>query len=178
MIAIFAIRKLRQHVGFEFYNLGIGAVVVLAVLTVLPNLSVDYDVLRAFQAALILVGGTLVVGSFTIFSVFGDVWRMRISGAVAVAIFLSTTGLIPQILGGYPAQLNLNNSGQYYDIYYTDAQDVAAVSWLAGEPGVLPDGLQAPLPSLSVRSILFHFAKRCEWCSIYFAHLSGPDQEF
>ena len=144
MIAIFAIRKLRQHVGFEFYNLGIGAVVVLAVLTVLPNLSVDYDVLRAFQAALILVGGTLVVGSFTIFSVFGDVWRMRISGAVAVAIFLSTTGLIPQILGGYPAQLNLNNSGQYYDIYYTDAQDVAAVSWLAGEPGVLPDGLQAP----------------------------------
>ena len=103
LIAILATRRLRKRVGFEFYNLGAGAVVVLAVLTVLPNLSVDYGVLRAFQAALILVGGTLVIGAYTIYWFLSDVWRLRITGAVAVAIFLSTTGLIPQILGGYPA---------------------------------------------------------------------------
>jgi uncharacterized membrane protein len=147
LIALLAMPRLRKRVGFEFYSLGVGAVVVLAVLTVLPNLSVDYGVLRAFQAALILVGSTLVVGSFTIFSAFGEIWRLRIAGAVAVAIFLSTTGLIPQILGGYPAQLNLNNSGQYYDIYYTHPQDIAAVNWLTGKPGVLPNGVQAPYSS-------------------------------
>jgi uncharacterized membrane protein len=143
LIAILAMRRLRERVDFEFYNLGAGAVVVLAVLTVLPNLSVDYGVLRAFQAALILLGGTLVIGASTVFWFLGDVWGPRITGAVSVAIFLSTTGLIPQMLGGYPAQLNLNNSGQYYDIYYTRAQDIAAVNWLAGKPGVLPAGLQA-----------------------------------
>jgi hypothetical protein len=58
-------------------------------------------------------------------------------------IFVSTTGLLPQVLGGYPAQLGLNNSGLYYDIYYVHPQEVAAVSWLSGKPGVLPDGLQA-----------------------------------
>ena len=147
LIAILVTRRLRERVDFEFYNLGAGAVVVLAVLTVLPNLSVDYGVLRAFQAALILVGGTLVVGAYTVFGFLGDVWRPRITGAVTVAIFLSTTGLIPQMLGGYPAQLNLNDSGQYYDIYYTTAQDTAAVSWLAGKPGVLPAGLQAAYSS-------------------------------
>lgn len=155
LIAILATRRLRDRVGFEFYNLGAGAVVVLAVLTVLPNLSVDYGVLRAFQAALILVGGTLVVGASTVFWFLGDVWRLRATAAVAVAIFLSTTGLIPQLLGGYPAQLNLNNSGQYYDVYYTHPQDTAAVSWLTGKPGVLPAGVQAPMPSSSVKKFYF-----------------------
>jgi hypothetical protein len=52
---------------------------------------------------------------------------------------------MPQILGGYPAQLSLNNSGQDYEFFYVHPQEVSAAGWLAGEPGVSPDGLQVPL---------------------------------
>jgi len=33
--------------------------------------------------------------------------------------FLDLSGFVPQILGSYPAQLSLNNSGTIYEIYYT-----------------------------------------------------------
>jgi uncharacterized membrane protein len=115
----------------------------VAIITILPNLSVDYGVLRAFQEALILIAPVLVAGSLVIFSPLGQVWAPRIAAAVCMCIFVSTTGLMPQILGGYPAQLSLNNSGTYYDDYYTHPQEVVAVGWLAGKPGVLPGGVLA-----------------------------------
>ena len=100
------------------------------VLTILPNLSVDYGVLRAFQEALILIAPVLVVGSLTLSAPWGkrghQEWRRR---CVSV-IFFSTTGLLPQILGGYPPQLSLNNTGTYYDLYYVHPQEVAAVGRL------------------------------------------------
>ena len=49
---------------------------------------------------------------------------------VALVILFSTVGLMPQLLGGYPAQLNLNNSGDYYDAYYVHDQEIAALNWL------------------------------------------------
>jgi len=119
----------------------------VALITVLPDLSVDYGVLRAFQEALIMIAPVLVVGSLTVFRAMGQVWARRIAAAVCIGLFISTTGLMPQLLGGYPAQLSLNNSGSYYDIYYMHPQEVAAVSWLAGKPGVLPGGVQAAFSS-------------------------------
>jgi hypothetical protein len=44
--------------------------------------------------------------------------------------FASLTGIIPQLLGGYPAQLSLNNAGVYYNDYYLHPQDESAISWL------------------------------------------------
>ena len=127
----------------------------VAVFAALPNISVDYGALRAFQEALILIAPMLVIGSLTVFSLFGEVWRLRLAAAVCVTIFISTTGLMPQVLGGYPAQLSLNNSGEYYDFYYMDPQEVAAVGWLVGEPGVLPGGLQAPYGSATADRFTF-----------------------
>jgi hypothetical protein len=115
----------------------------VAIVTVLPNLSVDFSVLRAFQEALILIGPLIVVGSVTFFWPLRGAWALRAAATVCVIIFFSTTGLMPQILGGYPAQLSLNNSGQYYDIFYMHPQEVAAVDWLAVQSGVLRDGVQA-----------------------------------
>jgi hypothetical protein len=99
----------------------------LAAITLLPNLSTDYGVLRAFQEALILIAPVLVAGSLTVLSPLGRVWALRTAALVCIGIFVSTTGLLPQITGGYPAQLNLNNSGSYYNIYYMRPQDEAAV---------------------------------------------------
>jgi energy-converting hydrogenase Eha subunit A len=143
LVTIVVVRRLRRQVGREFFFLCVGSTAIVALITVLPNLSVDYGVLRAFQGALILIAPVLVAGSLAVFSPLGQAWALRAAAAVGIGIFVSTTGLLPQLTGGYPAQLNLNNSGLYYDIYYMQPQEEAAISWLRGKRGVLPDGIEA-----------------------------------
>ena len=138
-------RKLRRSVNHQLVYLAFGSVVMVGIFTIFPALSIDYGALRAFQESLILAAPLLVIGSVVLFSLLSEKWGVRISAAVCMVFFISTIGLLPQVLGGYPAQLSLNNSGQYYDIYYVHPQDEAAVAWLAGKPGVVPTGLQAPL---------------------------------
>jgi len=52
-----------------------------------------------------------------------------VAGTLAVA-FLILSGFTGQLLGGSTGQLPLDNSGFYYDAYYTDAQDVGLANWL------------------------------------------------
>ena len=142
LLAILLSRRLSRAMGREFFYLCIGGLVMLALITVLPELSVEYGVLRVFQEELILIAPIMVVGSITLFRPLGNAWSQRIAMTICVLVFVSTTGLLPQVLGGYPAQLNLNNSGIYYDVYYTHPQEVAAISWLYGKPDTLPGGIQ------------------------------------
>ncbi len=142
MLALVLSKRRRGTVGREYYYLCVGAIVALAAITVLPDLSVDYGLLRVFQQALLVIAPVIVVGSLTLFQPLGAWWSRAVATGVGLAIFASTTGLIPQALGGYPAQLSLNNSGQYYDLYYMTPQQVDAVGWLVGKPGTLPSGIQ------------------------------------
>lgn len=143
LITFLVMRRSRRPASREFYYLCVGSTAMLAIITVLPNLSTDYGVLRAFQEALILVAPVLVSGSLTALSWLGQVWALRAAAAVCIGIFVSTSGMLPQVTGGYPAQLSLSNSGYYYNIYYMRPQEEAAVSWLRGKSGVLPGGVQA-----------------------------------
>lgn len=143
LIALLVGRRYRRQVGREYWCLAAGSVVVLALVTILPNLSVDYGVLRVFQQALILLAPVIVIGSLVLFRPFGARWAPRIAAVVCLGVLVSTSGLLPQLLGGYPAQLNLNNSGIYYTSYYLHPQEAAGVEWLAQQNGVLPANIQA-----------------------------------
>ncbi len=143
LIAFLMVPRLKRQISREFFWLCASSASMLVVVTILPGLSVDYGVLRVFQGALILIGPILVAGSLEAFRFLGTTWGPRIAAGICLGIFISTTGLLPQVLGGYPAQLGLNNSGQDYDSYYVHPQEVAAVRWLAHEPGSLPAGVQA-----------------------------------
>ena len=107
-----------------------GAIVILALQVVLPVVSADYGVLRAFQQAMLASAPLVAVGTITLFGFLGEKWSSRAAFAIAIVYFSSLVGAVPQTLGGYAAQLNLNNSGQYYDIYYTQPQDITAIKWL------------------------------------------------
>jgi len=137
----------RRKYGRDYYLLGVASVVIVVAMAVLPGLSVNYGLLRAFQQALFLVAPVLVSGSCILFRPFGRVWAGRIAGAVALVLLASTIGLMPQLLGGYPAQLNLNNSGAYYALYYVHPQEIDALGWLGQQPGTLPTGVQADTTS-------------------------------
>ncbi len=150
LITFLVSRRYRRQIGGEFFCLCVGSTVMVAILTVLPNVSVDYGILRAFQEALFLIAPVLfliapvlVVGSLIIFRFLGRVLGLVAAKTVCIGLAVSTIGLLPQVLGGYPAQLNLNNSGQYYDIYYTHPQEEAALGRLGDEPGTLPNNVQA-----------------------------------
>jgi uncharacterized membrane protein len=143
LIAVLAMRRYRQEVGREFCALALGAVTVVGLITALPNLSVDYGVLRAFQEALIVLAPLLAIGSIVCLRVLVRAWAAPVAAGLCLIIFCSTSGLMPQALGGYPAQLNLANSGLYYDYFYTHPQEESAVEWLSHQSGVLPNGVQA-----------------------------------
>lgn len=145
MITLIVVERRRRKIGHEFFFLCIGSLVMVAMITILPNLSVDYGVSRAFQQALIVIAPVLVAGSLTVFRPLGKVWAPRAAAAVCIGILFSTTGLMPQVLGDYPPQLSLNNSGDYYDVYYPQPQEDAAVGWLADEPGLLRFGVQSEI---------------------------------
>jgi len=143
ILAFMLVRRLKRQVGWEFFCLSVGCLAILAVVTVIPDLSVDYGILRVFQEALIILAPILVTGSLAIFRPVGETWAPRVAAAVCIGLFISTTGLLPQALGGYPAQLSLNNSGVYYDNYYMHPQEVAGVQWLSHQADVLPSDVQA-----------------------------------
>ena len=130
LIAVIFLRRRRSGSIAELTALGGAALAMVAVQVILPDLSVNYGVLRAFLQALIVFAPFVAIGSSVLCRPAGKKWGLRISSAIAMLFFLSLTGVIPQILGGYPAQLHLNNSGQYYDIYYVHPQEVTAIQWL------------------------------------------------
>ena len=142
LVILLAGRRPRR-LGGEFFILATGSVAMVATITVLPNLTADYGVLRAFQEALIVVSPVLVAGSMTVLGWMRKGWRRRGAAAVCLGLFCSTSGLLPQALGGYPAQLSLADAGTYYDVYYTHPQELAALAWARQQEGVLPVGLQA-----------------------------------
>ena len=93
--------NLNRKVSREFFYLCISALVMLGLITVLPDLSVEYGVLRVFQEELIVLAPVMVIGSLTLCKLVGDAWSMRIATGICIVFFVSTTGLLPQLTGGY-----------------------------------------------------------------------------
>jgi uncharacterized membrane protein/glycosyltransferase involved in cell wall biosynthesis len=124
-------RTYNRLLDSDFMALAVGSVIFVGLQVVLPILSVQYGLLRAFQQSLMLLGLFTVLGSIAIFA-----WlpsrklRIAATSLLAVLFLLSSTGVLTQAIGGYYAQLNLSNSGTYYDNYYTQPQEIAAIGWL------------------------------------------------
>ncbi|WP_330455741.1 DUF2206 domain-containing protein [Streptomyces sp. NBC_00820] len=110
-------------------TLSAGMVGVIGLLTVLPQLSVDYGVLRAFQQGLFFFAPFVAAGSLWLVR-WARRWAVPVASALALGLFLDLTGVVPTVLGGYPAQLHLANTGQYYDIYYVHPEERSAIRWV------------------------------------------------
>lgn len=130
-VTVFARRKEKRSFvpSRDQLVLAVGALGMLGLLTVVPQFSVDYGLLRAFQQGIYFFGP---------FEAAGLIWLLRwcrsaalpVLCAALAGIFLDLSGVVPQSTGGYPAQLALNNSGQYYDLYYPTPQEMTAAAWL------------------------------------------------
>lgn len=124
-------KRYSMAVGAEFLLLSLASIVFVLLQVVLPDLSVSYGLLRAFQQALMVLALFLVIGSFVVtIPLPGRLLKMAIPSSIALVFFLASTGVIPQLLGGYLPQLNLNNNGEYYNDYYTHKSELVAMDWL------------------------------------------------
>lgn len=116
--------------NFDLVSVNLAGLLLLAALVVLPVLSVNYGLLRAFQQELIF----LLIPIVLLFS-----WAARhlrpwvatvATTSSVVFIFLLFTGVFAQILGGNSPGANLNNAGLYYGLYYSSAADRRAFQWI------------------------------------------------
>ena len=130
LVAATFVRRRAFRAPPDQIRLSIGALGMLGVLTLLPQLSVDYGVLRAFQQGLIFFAPFVAAASVWIFSWTTRRLSARLAFGLVLVLFLDLTGVVPTLLGGYPAQLQLANTGQYYDIYYIHPEDRSAIKWL------------------------------------------------
>jgi uncharacterized membrane protein len=128
---------------------GLGAVLVL------PDLSTEYGLLRAFQQALLFLAPVVAEATIALARL---VARRRAAGlaiATGVAAFASLTGVIPQLLGSYPPQLSLNNAGVYYNDYYLHPQDENAITWLNSHTRGSSSAVQAEIQTDRYTAYLF-----------------------
>jgi uncharacterized membrane protein len=114
----------------DFLTWAAACIVIITLHVLLPNVSVNYGILRTFAQGLFWLAPFLGVGSIQAFSWLGRSVSIKAALGATSVFFLSLTGVISQLLGGYPPQLHLNNSGQYYDIYYQHSSELSAMTWL------------------------------------------------
>jgi uncharacterized membrane protein len=109
--------------------LALGGLGMLVVLTVIPQLSVDYGILRAFEEAMFFLAPFMAAGLIGICALLRQAFKPAVG--VSLAVVASTmTGVVPQLTGGYLGILSMADEGQYYDIHYPTPAELAGAEWL------------------------------------------------
>jgi uncharacterized membrane protein len=124
------LRRKPSGLPLDFTALGIAGIILLALLVVLPVLSINYGILRAFQQALIF----LILPMTLLLVAIGGRVNRKVATFVAttsiLTLFFLFTGMFAQLLGGTGPSLSMNNSGLYYGLYYGTQSDARSFTWL------------------------------------------------
>jgi uncharacterized membrane protein len=118
----------RASVPEEAVFVTIGTGVALGLMVLIPQLSVDYGVLRGFEQALLVVSPVIAAGLWWVVRPLRSA-RTALVAAVPVALLVVFSGLLASTLGGYSPRLALANNGLYYDRYSASASDLQAIDW-------------------------------------------------
>lgn len=131
-----------SRVSTEVVCVLLGVMAALGLVAVVPSLSVEYGVLRAFLQSLVFVAPAGAVGLWWLLSRLGRE-RTGWMVVVPVALLAVLTSAGTALVGGGPAKLALANAGTYHERYIVEDSDVAAVQRLER----LPDD-SGPLPKV------------------------------
>ncbi|HXH27234.1 MAG TPA: DUF2206 domain-containing protein [Candidatus Acidoferrum sp.] len=131
LFVTFNLLRKKPHISeTDFTSLNLASLVILTGLVILPVLSINYGILRAFQQVLIFLLLPIMLFMVRVSRPLWG-WLKTLAATAAVAVlFLLFTGFFAQILGGTSPTLSLDNSGLYYGLYYSPASDGASFAWL------------------------------------------------
>jgi uncharacterized membrane protein len=118
--------RLKHNISMEFVVFAFIGMFLIFLQVILPNLTLSYGLMRAFQQMLIF----LVVPISIILSVSLKHFKSIITSLLIISLLLVYSGFINEFIQGVPAEFSLHNSGPYYDSYYYHPQDIASLSWL------------------------------------------------
>ncbi|WP_194896496.1 DUF2206 domain-containing protein [Catenulispora pinisilvae] len=121
--------------------LAVGSIAVLVLLTLVPQLTVDYSVLRALQQGIFFFGPFMAAGLLWALRWCGR-YRTPVLAGVLAVMAIDLTGVVPRFTGGYPPQLALSDSGQYYDEYFPTPEELDAAAWLQSVYDHIPPDAQ------------------------------------
>ncbi len=114
----------------EFVYLAVANLAAVAGILLIPALTQNYGAGRGFQQALFVLGPCVAVALVRGLALLRIPANNIVAGGASMLAVISLTGLLPQVTGGYTAQLDLNNQGIFYAEYYTTTPDVLAANWL------------------------------------------------
>ncbi len=130
LVTLFFLKN-KKLVDLQYLLLCFSTILLLALITVLPALSVDYGVLRMFQQFLFILSLPITLGLNLVFFFIKEQKRILFIGIIVFILFLDLTGFIPHLTGVYYPQMTLDNAGLYYKVYYVHKSDVVAIVWLS-----------------------------------------------
>ena len=93
-----------------------GSMAALGLIVTVPNLSVDYGVLRAFQQTLLVVAPVMAMGMWFVLR------KPVLTAVVPVALLL--------VLAGTQQRIGLENAGTYFDRFYVTDSSMSGIEWL------------------------------------------------
>lgn len=130
LIGFFYIKSKKKY-HKKFIILCFSSIVLLFLEIILPQLSIEYGLLRMFQQMLTFLSLPIIIAILMITSPFKKISQLLAVGVVSIIFFLVLTGFFANLTGDYYPQLNLSNSGLYYDAYYTREENINSAIWLA-----------------------------------------------
>lgn len=120
----------RLDIPTQYVVFSLALLTALGLEIVMPEITQNYGITRAFLQAYIVLALPLLLG----FDFLTKPLKRKLSSAILVGLvvvmFTIYSGLLPQILGGVHDQLSLNNSGQYFGGFYIHTTDIWAYNWI------------------------------------------------
>lgn len=142
---------------YEYILLSTAVLSILALQIILPGITADYGITRAFIQAFIILCVPFIFGVRELINLTR---YKRAAQTIAVAgafiLLLTYSGLTSELLGGIRPQLNLNNSGPYYGAFYVRRNDIEAYRWI--EQNISSPG-NVSSPDYSFPTALAYFPK-------------------
>lgn len=123
-------KKKPDRLNLDFICLNVSGLVLLLLMVILPVLSINYGILRAFQQTLIFLTLPIVLLLAWLSQWLRGWMRTTLAASGTVLLFLLFTGFFAQILGGTSPSLTMNNKGLYYGLYYSSRADSQSFVWL------------------------------------------------
>jgi uncharacterized membrane protein len=115
----------------------VGSLAGVAMVVLVPGLSGEYGVLRAFQQGFVLLAPVVVIGAMTLLHLVRPLARraMRLVQVGAIALVVVLSGVVSTATGGSFGILALANSGPYHEIHYVTGAEVAGYRWIGQNAG-------------------------------------------
>lgn len=131
LIMLFYSKERRKYplelIAFIFASLAL-----LILSTLIPLVTVNYNMARIYQQALIVLALPGALGVFYLLS--SALLKSKVYICITLVLvlsFLFTSGFIFQLTGGAYAEGHLNNYGEVYDASYAHKPEIKAIKWLS-----------------------------------------------